>query len=97
MHTTDNPDVVVEACGSLLCPGGHCPHHGPGLLLPLLCPHSYTTQLPPLNPLEATISLVHGGDTNHYPLIKGICAHAQPLLVEQLNLSSQIIQAVVGN
>ena len=40
MPTSDNPDVVVEVRRSLLCPVRHCPHHGPGPLLPPLCPHS---------------------------------------------------------
>ena len=40
MPTSDNSDVVVEVCGSLLYLVQHCPHHGPGAnvaaVLPLL-------------------------------------------------------------
>ena len=72
-------------------PVRHLPHHGPGPLLPPLCSHSYTAQLPPLDHPEATTSVVR---LNHFKLSmqwrgykpttlssEGICAYAQPLLV----------------
>ena len=106
MPTSDNSDVVVEVRRSLLCPLQHRPHHGPGPLLPPLCPHSYTAQLPPLDPPEATTSVVW---LNQYkPSMQwrgykpttlsseGICAYAQPLLAEGLNLSSWLIHAMMG-
>ena len=92
----------MEVRRSLLCPVCHCPHHGPGPLLPLLWPHSYTAQLPP----EATTSVVRLNKikppmqwrgykpTTHSS--EGICAYTQPLLVERLNLSSRLIHAVTG-
>ena len=106
MPTSDNPNVVVEVRRSLLSPVRHCPHHGPGPLLPPLCPHSYTAQLPPLDPPEATTSVVRLNQLKpsmqwrgYKPTTlssEGICAYAQPLLVERLNLSSRLIHAVMG-
>ena len=55
MPTSDNPDVVVEVRRSLHCPVRHCPHHGPGPLLPPLFSHSYTAQLPPLDPPTTSV------------------------------------------
>ena len=87
-------------------PVQHLPHHGPGPLLPPLCPHSYTAQLPPLDPPEATTSVVRLNQfkppmqwRGYQPTTlssEGICAYAQPLLVERLNLSSRLIHAVMG-
>ena len=54
----DNSDVVVDVRWSLLCPVQHCLHHTVGPLWPLLCPHSYTTQLSPLEPPETMASVV---------------------------------------
>ena len=106
MSTSGNPDVAVEVYQSLLCPVRHCPHHGPGPLLPPLCPHSYTAQLPPLDPPEATTSVVRLNKFKPFMQWRGykpttlssegICAYTQPLLVERLNLSSRIIHAVMG-
>ena len=57
MPTSDIFDVVLEVRWSFLCPVRHCPHLGPGPLLQPVCPHSYTAQLPPLDPPEATTSV----------------------------------------
>ena len=84
-----------------LLSGTTCPHHGPGPLLPPLCPHSYTAQLPPLDPPEATTSVVRLNQfkppmqwRGYKPTTlssEGICAYTQPLLVER-----QLIHAIMG-
>ena len=92
-----NPDVEVEVRRSLHCPVQHCPHHGPGPLLPLLCPHSYTAQLPPLDPPEATTSVVRLSQFKPSMQWQGYKpTTAQSHLVERLNLSSRLIHAVMG-
>ena len=58
MPTSDDPDVVVEVRRSLLSPVRHCLHHGPGLILPPLFPHSYTAPLPTLDLPEAATNVV---------------------------------------
>ena len=45
MLTSDSSDEAVEVCRSLLFLVQHCPHCGPGSLLPLLRPLSYTVQM----------------------------------------------------
>ena len=76
MSSSDNPDVVVEVRRNLLCPVQHCPHHGPGPLLPLLhCPIA-TPGSPRGNnqcSTDESIQAVHAvaGIQTHYPLIRG--------------------------
>ena len=88
---------------TLLCQVQNCPHHW--LLWPPLFPHSYTVQLPPMDPSEATTSLVRLNQIKlplqwrGYNLItlssEGIRAYAQPLLNERLNLFGRLIHAMM--
>ena len=52
--------VVVEVHPSLHCLVRHYPHHGQERLLSPLRPHTYTAQLPPLDPPEITTIVVRG-------------------------------------